>query len=143
MRSTFLRSLVLTCSFILVLPPGWCCMIPLPAPAQEGEDDTQQDKQNTPKPSPCCGCCCQAKAKAADPQAPSQPEPPPAGKCPCDERHSTAPSSPKTFAGDLLGALPLDLLDLTFCWSGAGETVTPRTASVVAPLQLLHCLWLC
>jgi hypothetical protein len=118
-------------------------MIPLRASAPEGENDTQQDEQETPKTSPCCGRCCQAKPKTADPQSPSKPEPLPSGKCPCDERHSTVPGSSKTFGGDLLCAVPLDILGFTFCGSGACLTVNFRTASVVTPLQLLHCLWLC
>src|SRR5262245_64539709 len=76
MLSPLARSLMLACGLLLVLPPGWCCMVPFRACAQEVKDgDAQQ-------PRPCCQHA-DGASKPSSPRAPEPAPPLPLAKCPC------------------------------------------------------------
>src|SRR5437868_6834476 len=106
MRSTVLRSLVLACSLLLVLPPGWCCMLAFQLSAHEAPGET-------PKPRTCCKHCRQAAPKA--PTSRPAPTPLPSGECPCNDRLSMALDAPQSYHLDLSLPAPLPLIDFAFC----------------------------
>jgi hypothetical protein len=134
MRSRFLRSLVLGCGLLLALPPGWCCTFALRA-AKQGIS------QGPPKATPCCCPCC---AKEAPPPAPTPtPAPKTPDRCPCADRHSTAPDAPKVFASDPGLVTPLPAIDLAPSWPGISALVGFRSPAAPTSSHVLNCVWLC
>ena len=131
MRSRFLRSLVLGCGLLLTLPPGWCCIFAF-RPA----------KQEAPKASPCCCPCCAKEAPqpapAPEPAAPKAPD-----RCPCADRHTTAPDAPKVFACDLGLVALVPVTDFFTSWPGVRSLVGPHSPAVPTSCHVLNCVWLC
>ena len=128
MRSRWPQYLLLACSLPLVLPAGWCCLLPLRAATPDAP----------PKARPCC-CHCTAPEKTA----PACPRPLPigSGKCPCADRHTTAPDNPQSLACDLSLPAPVVVAALTPACARARDAVgfdlPPPTDLVIALLHLL------
>ena len=132
MRSVFVRTLILACSLPLAFPLGWCCM----ASAWVVRHDAGSE---TSCPRICCGHC---TAPSTSKTPPSAPAPLPPGKCPCDERHATAPDAPKVIGGDLFVLAPLPVIDLVPAQVECDTDFSPIFISDRS-FQLLHCVWLC
>ena len=130
MRSSVARILVLSCSLILVLPQGWCCIFAF------------HSKQGAPETRPCCdSCCCNGPAKPSAPAPKPSPEAP--TKCPCSDRNSTAPNTLKVLISDLSFVASFFALDLSNCWCVARDSVAFLSPVVTSCPQLLNCVWLC
>jgi hypothetical protein len=133
MRRRFTRYLVLACSLLLALPPGWCCLLEAHTFGEIGKKRLRT----------CAACCCKDTAKGSETAPdPSAPRPP---RCPCDDRNSTSPDSA---AGKSAGAavLPIafgaaGLRPLTPV--GDGLPLLSFPAGLDTSLHLLHCIWLC
>jgi hypothetical protein len=134
MRSLFLRYLVLGCSLLLALPPGWCCIFQVQARSKEV-------KAEVPRPiGSCCGHC----RGVVKPQVPTRtPVPALPGKCPCDDRHSTTPDAHKIVGGDLLIATTDLVHDLVLSAAEAEGLAGLPVPSSDHSLRILHCVWLC
>jgi hypothetical protein len=132
MLSSFLHHLLLACGLLLALPPGWCCMLQLPK-AEE------QARPAAPKSVPCC--CCKKGAKPASPTPAPPPQRP--ARCPCADRHSTAPDAPKVIGCDLSCVAPLPTTDLAPSGTAAGHPVVFRALPSETSPHLLNCVWLC
>jgi hypothetical protein len=133
MTSLFTRLLVLACSTLLALPPGWCCLAFCHAPARTARPDAE----------PLASCCKHKTTPASPHQAP---EPLPPEECPCADRHTTAPDQRPSVLPDV--SLPAFLIPIT---SAPDLGVTSQLDAVgnvpfpfaEPPPQLLYCLWLC
>ena len=131
MRSPVLRLLVLGCGLLLALPPGWCCIFAF-----------RSVKQEAPKSSPCCCCpCCAEKAPRPAPTPTPAPKAP--DRCPCADRHTTAPDAPKVFVCDLGFVVHLPATDLSPSWPGVSSLVGPHSPAVPTSSHALNCVWLC
>lgn len=128
------RFLVLACSVLLALPPGWCCYFPICRPSAENAS-AGTDQVRT--------CC---KHHAHPSPSNQEPEPKQPFNCPCDERLSTPVEHSQAWALDL--SLPTFVAPV----ATIPELITNRyagflgeTSSLAAepPLHLLNCLWLC
>jgi hypothetical protein len=132
MRTSLLRLASLACGLLLALPPGWCCLW-MPGPACAAAAPAEAE--------PCCPCCCHP----AQPTEPATPAPAPPQRCPCADREATAPEAvkpPALQAGADLGApVPVPAL----APSAVQECLLPASSltSSSAPLNVLHCVWLC
>jgi hypothetical protein len=128
MRLFAARLLMLSCSLLLALPPGWCCIFALGT-----------IRNDAAKPAPCCRSCChQSKPTMPTPQ----PEPHKPGRCPCDDRQTTVPDSVKALHGGLAVLVALPALDPAPL--GLTVAVSDRfSLPISASPQLLHCVWLC
>jgi hypothetical protein len=134
MRSFLLRLASLTCGLLLTLPPGWCCMW-LPGPARAAAPEQSPAE-------PCCPCCCHP----AQPTEPASPAPAPAPRCPCADRDATTPEAVKPPAlqpGADLGAPAPAAAGPAPSAAPDGLPTGLRFALSSAPLNVLHCVWLC
>jgi len=125
--------LVLACSLLLALPPGWCCYFP---------------GSRTPSGKACAGtdsvrsCCSKYQAHPSN----QEPEPQQPFNCPCDERLSTPLEHSQACTLDLslpsvlapIATVPEHIANLHVGF--VGDT-SPLAAE--PPLHLLNCLWLC
>lgn len=133
MRPFLLRLASLACGLLLALPPGWCCLW-LPGPARASAAPTEVPA------GPCCPCC-NHPAQPAEPAAPAPPQ-----RCPCADREATTPEAvkpPALQAGDSL-ATPVPAAD-DLAPSAAPGGLVPASSLALpsAPLNVLHCVWLC
>jgi hypothetical protein len=128
MQTRLVRSLVFAFSLSLVLPPGWCCMVPRAA-AEEA--------------APCCGCheCAQPDETPAD-DAPA-PMPPGSNRCPCFDRQTTAPDTykPQTGYADLAALISVPTVVLPA--PHANHVERHLTSLGDQPLYLVHCFLRC
>jgi hypothetical protein len=136
MLSALLRPLVLTAGLLLLLPPGWCCLL-----AGVTQPPVSAGRSATPSEHACCGHCGSKSAKSSRPipgHVPGRD-----GKCPCGERTANAPGAPVNAGPDL--SLPAPVA-VTGCVTGF-QTVAAyeTTAAQLHPphFHLLHCVWLC
>jgi hypothetical protein len=134
MRPFLLRLASLACGLVLTLPPGWCCLwLPRPAHAAAPAD--------APAESPC-PCC----PHPAQPDEPATPAPARPQRCPCADRDATTPEPlkvPAPQAGDGLATAWPAAADLSPSPALAGSLPALSLALTSAPLNLLHCVWLC
>jgi hypothetical protein len=134
MQTVLLRLASLACGLVLTLPPGWCCWW-LPGPARAAAAPAEAPAE------PCCPCCCHP----AQPTEPATPAPAPPRRCPCADRAATTPQAvkpPALQAGDGPAAV-VPAADLA---PSAAPNVLFGAASPSlpsAPLNVLHCVWLC
>src|SRR5438270_8592029 len=89
-----IRIVVLVCSLLFALPPGWCCLLGAHTPGQLGKSTSRRCPE-------CCGGHAAETSKSAP--VPTSPRP---TKCPCDDRNSTSPDS----TGKLHGIVALPAL---------------------------------
>ncbi len=133
MRRFLLCLASLTCGLALVLPPHWCCRwLPAPAPAAAAPAEAPAE--------PCCPCC----KPPVEPAEPTTPAPVPPAPCPCADRAATTPQAvkpPALQAGDVLAVA--GPADLTPAAAPARADATPTLPVLSAPLNVLHCVWLC
>src|SRR5882724_6989143 len=128
-----LRFMVLACSLLLVLPPGWCCF------TVSGDASTDQCASTAN----ICSCCRQPSQPSPRNQDREPKEP---VNCPCDERISTPLEPAQVHVLDL--SLPSLLPPIAVTLASAGNRyfgfVGETSSHVAEPLlHLLHCLWLC
>lgn len=128
MRWFATRLLMLSCSLLLVLPPGWCCIFAI-----------RTVRNDLTKTAPSCPSCC-GKSHTSTPSPSPAPDRP--VRCPCADRQSTAPDNAKAFTVDLSVVAVLPFLDdvLTELSVIAPAATHPYLSS--SP-QILHCVWLC
>jgi hypothetical protein len=130
---SFPRFLVLACSLLLVLPPGWCCFPVWGATSLGDCADTAN----------VCSCCRHQTESSPGNQ---EPEPKQPVNCPCDERISTTVEHSQVHALDLSLPTLLAHIAVTLAPAGnrsfgfVGDTSSPAAEPL---LHLLHCLWLC
>ena len=129
-RSRLLRSLVLGCGLLLALPPGWCCIFAF-----------RSVKQEAPKASPCCCPCCAKEAPRPAPTPAPAPKAP--DRCPCADRHSTAPDAPKVFASDPGFVAPVPVIHLAPFWLGITAPAGFCPPAAATSSHVLNCVWLC
>jgi hypothetical protein len=126
------RSLMLACSLLLALPPGWCCLF-RPAPVAAAQPSP------TAKEPTCCGHC--GQRNSAPVPAPKQQQRP-LGECPCTEHHFTVPNQAEKVSTDIalvafvIAPPALSRLDV-------GEDAGLLPDPLVLPLHLVHCTWRC
>jgi hypothetical protein len=135
MRPFLLRLASLTCGLLLALPPGWCCLW-LPGPARAVAASTDAPAE------PCCPCCCHP----AQPTELPPPAPAPVPRCPCADRDATTPEAvkpPALQAGADPGAPVPAAADLSPSAAPGGSLPALSLALSSAPLNVLHCVWLC
>ena len=123
---TAVRSLMLASSLLLVLPPGWCCLLPRAA----------APKNELP---PCCRPCCDG-AKHSEPVTPA---PLPPGRCPCSDRQSIAPDVAKLVLAVPFLTAPAPALDLAVSPVAVDDLLLASGPSLDLSLHLVHCVWLC
>ncbi len=134
MRFVLMRSLILTGTFLLALPPGWCCMVPYRASTQ----------RVPPSDKPQNSACCKHHDTPSTPptrQAPKR-TPLPYGQCPCSD-HSLFTDASKVVCADLALPAPLPLIDEA---SSSATAEAPSDLPIWPldnSLQLIHCVWLC
>lgn len=123
------QKLVLCNAFLLVLPQGWCCVLPM----QAGE---------TLAPVPEAKSCCHAKT--AQPKTPAQQEEPvrPVPSC-CCEADYAAPEVAKVASPEYFALLSWALVDIDVIATPAVAANAAELPIFIPPLRLLHCLWLC
>lgn len=128
MCSYFFQVLMLGCSLLLVLPPGWCCLAAGFVP-----------RKHAVKAATCCSSCCADKALPARP-APCPHEP---GKCPCGERNGTVPDAVKVF----FDGLPATVLLFVPVCAASSDKEADWIALCPLPsfssAHLFNCVWLC
>ena len=137
--SLFLRSLALCNAFLLVLPQGWCCFLPVPTVCTD---------QALAKTTDCCHCSnsAQQKPEASDdvkqePKAPT-PEPVKPVTCCCQPDALAGPNG-ENVRLDLGPAVPLIATAPDLASVGNAGQTSFGSHSHSPPLQLLHCVWLC
>jgi hypothetical protein len=134
MVPTLVRVLALQCGMLLLLPPGWCCLL---------AHLTQPHATHTSaKPKPACCACCGGEHDSPSAPAPDH-VPGREGKCPCGERAATAPGASVNAGPDLMLPAPGAV---TGCDTAApaGPACEPPAAYSAPPhYHLLNCVWLC
>lgn len=133
--SLLLRSLVVCNAFLLALPQGWCCFLPVPTGCPD---------QTPAKAADCCPCGDGAKQKPTTPKSAPTPEPDKPCKtcCYCQPATFTGPSSEKVHH-DLGLAAPFIISTFDAALHIAPDLTACGYRSHSPPLQLLHCVWLC
>jgi hypothetical protein len=135
MRNRALRSLVLACSLLLVLPQGWCCML-----ASQMATTTATA---TPIPVSARGCCdCCKQDTQSKPQS-DKPFAPPASSCCCSDQQALPASVVSIEQPDagLIFVAVLPLLDsLLPLGSVIGDAVFHPPAY---QRHVFKCVWLC
>lgn len=133
MRSVIPRALILACSTLLVLPPGWCCLL---------------GRGYCCGPRPTAGCSCAAKTAEASAcycrEKSGPPRQPPApAKARCCERDLTVGTKVERPSSDAALAGPSAAASLLSEFAASSVTLLV-TSSLSSPrLHLLHCVWLC
>jgi hypothetical protein len=128
------QHLVLACSLLLALPPGWCCYFP------GGRTYSENACAGTVNVRSCC------KNQAHPAPSNQEPEPKQPFNCPCDERLSTPLEHSQACALDIalptlvapVAAIPALLGNRCVGFVGATSSRAGEP-----PLHLLNCLWLC
>jgi hypothetical protein len=133
MRGRFVQIVVLACSFVLVLPPGWSCALGAGpcCEATTGADEVEKADADT-----CC--CCSRSGDERREESPAKPSPPRQSEC-CEWQPTTT-VKPVQHAIDLSVTGQLHFLELE---PMRGVVVADRAAPLSRPLQVLHCIWLC
>jgi hypothetical protein len=127
------QALMLGTALLLALPPGWCCKL-LP-----------QAGNTLPAPASRCACCADHSAPLSHTCPTLQqdaPSPERAFVCCCPADNALREGSDTTRA-DLssLSLPPVTCAGMTLVAALIARSQIPFPAS--APLQLLHCVWLC
>jgi hypothetical protein len=140
MKGRVLRSLVIAISLLLVVPPGWCCMVPVHAATAT---DAKATATVPMKPAGCRGCC--KHETQPQPGPADTPSGPPPGHCCCIDRLTGLPSpagAEKAGLGFAFAApLPhaVSVPPLVRFIEEAASVVHPPTRQ----LHILKCVWLC
>ena len=123
----FVRSLVLCNAFLLALPQGWCCFVPVPSACPN----------EAPANAKCSHCSRDVKH---EPSAPT-PEPAKPDKVCCCQSDTLAGLNAEKFQLDPGLVAPV---------SAAADIPLPNRSAEIArchllspPLHLVHCVWLC
>lgn len=134
MRFSFTRSLVVACSLLLALPPGWCCFAFHALPAAD-----RVTAANVPP-------CCKHKLHANSSTSQQVPRPLQHGECPCDDRVSTPADDHHGYTPDLSVSVLQAVSATVPAVLGTTHHVDGRDVSdpIAAPsLRILHCHWTC
>lgn len=129
------------CTALLVLPPGWCCFVPVTLPVSVSSNE------ETPAP-PQPDCCCCHETPATGPSTPQdgkghKGEPTQPRQC-CCAPHDTILSKHPQPAVDEVAAVAVSPVPVD-------RPAAPTTAAPVGghpvfeapPLQIVYCVWLC
>lgn len=139
MHSRLMHTLALAGGLLLALPPGWCCMVGPWGSAQKAGS-------RAAVPASCCGqcgSCCRTSQVPVEPAGPAPPQAPlPPAKCPCGDRHATAPDGPKVVTGDLVLLAP-PTIESAPAWCASERIVLSPVFYSDLSLQVLHRVWLC
>jgi hypothetical protein len=142
MRSRVRRSLVLVCSFLLVLPPGWCCHLVATACCQ---DPSIPDEAPAPvKHSEDC-CCCPEKQAPETPlpvPKPARPTLPCKQPC-CWERLPVTTLGSKTPTPDPGGVSFVMPAAEPILSTHLAEAASREVRDALPSLHVLHCVWRC
>jgi hypothetical protein len=126
--------LALAGSFLLLLPPGWCCR----AIASECHGSSCAAGASR-SPSPKAGCCHhQQSAKSEESPAPTKPVVPA-----CCERQPTMASDSRWQLPDLAVAPMVPAIEATRTIPSARDGVDSCLVFPANSLHVLHCVWLC
>lgn len=123
-----IRLLVTVCSLVLVLPQGWCCIVPAPGTAQITKDC-------------CCSCCRPTTPTPA--QGRGGPTQLPKKTCPCAERvtiKSSTASDLDVGPATLAQAAPNARVP---CLSGSARFADAGFLPPREQRHILHCVWRC
>src|SRR5262249_2346050 len=125
------RSLALSCSLIVALPPGWCCVTP---PGSTSKASTGS--------APSHHCCVREKCGDSPSQSPT-PAPQPCERCPCMDRDLSTPEQSRTSDMALTPAPFVALPELPNLLIASRDFGQPTTQIATNPLHVLNCTWLC
>jgi hypothetical protein len=135
MLAAILRPLALCCGMLLLLPPGWCCLL-----AQLARPCAAAGLSAKPKRA-CCGHC---GGKRDNLPAPASDHVPGRdGKCPCGERLATAPAVPESAGSGLALPAPVAVAPSDTTAPAAVTCETPAEHSDPPHYHVLNCVWLC
>lgn len=140
MRKGIARSLIFTCSLLLALPQGWCCLFALQTEkTATAKEDTATTHAKSTKA--CCPCCAQNPDPERGPK--DKPSGPSKRVCCCPDRDATLSSSSsieKADSGFLVLLPPLDPVapTLTLVEEVVSNLLLPTLA-----LHVVNCVWLC
>jgi hypothetical protein len=137
MKGVTLNSLVLASSLVLLLPPGWCCFVPLPVIT--GVAKAAEQCRGGCRQAGRCKVSCKGKGKA--PVQPPLPAPP----CPycCYEPDWLKPAPPEQVGADRSSvalAAPIDRPPAPTVLRHPLDLSLPDPSP---PLHILKCVWLC
>lgn len=126
-----LRSLVVCCTLVVALPPGWCCAVEsLLNPSLYRESANRQT----------CSCCPKCRSNMP---TPAKPMPAPPQRCPCLDRDLTTPDTPVKpdlgAANSMMVVLPVPDFALSQLLIAPD---CPDSRVSVSP-HILNCRWLC
>jgi hypothetical protein len=152
MGSRVVRSLVLTCSLLLALPQGWCCLFAChrakPTTSMPPVSVAAEMKDIPGDAGGGCPLCTNQSAPSSDPtdkRAPAdKPSAPCNSICSCADRHATLPATPSVEQVDeafVLFLLPLAPATLSVGQRAAVDGTDLPPPSL--PLHVLNCVWLC
>jgi hypothetical protein len=125
-----IQALAAVMTVLLVLPQGWCCLVPRLLPkAKEAE-------------AACCCCHTQPEApKPSEDPKPSEPSEPFA--CCCEPREAT-PDQPAGIDSQPLPIAILPTIELSPAEiSFVSASVNRNCVTADPPLHILLCVWLC
>jgi hypothetical protein len=127
MSALLVRILVLSTAFFLVLPPGWCCIVP-----------SRSVQKTPPKTVACCHCKAEKETQHSTPSpAPLHP-----AKS-CCQWDSTVPPSSKTLTLDWTLAVVILTSDVfSHCFSARGDLCF-ASPFLYQSLHILQCVWRC
>ena len=138
MRGVIPRALVLACGVLLVLPPGWCCLLARGACCGHRPVVESASRKGCPcaaKEGTSSSCCCREKSN------PPRQTPIPANSR-CCVRDLTVAKIERP-AGDAALVGPADLCASVTDSTASNLTPISPAAPSSPPLHLLHCVWLC
>lgn len=145
MRTLAVYLMAFACSFSLVLPSGWCCLLNSGCCSTAGETGTTATPEEKPLP-----CCRGAKAHQQDQQgtnpnpalkAPPQRSQTPPPECRCQERLATA--AKEKHSGVELGISSTSLAQVFAPAPVASHDPVFPTIFASPPFYILECVWLC
>jgi hypothetical protein len=134
MGTRVLRSLLTACCLVLMLPPGWCGLVPTPAAGAKAEAAKKA-------PGACCEPC-PCKRQRKPPPGSSRPAPPPC-RCYCYDLDWLKPPAPEKAEADLSPAAfvaPADCLPTYDVLRHDRDLSLPVPSP---PPHVLKCVWLC
>jgi hypothetical protein len=129
------RSLVLASTALFVLPPGWCCFVPL------GKAVAELCAPEAPAFASVNACCHRPISLPVQPA--QEPRPVPANAdCCCSDRMVAEPDSTITFDRDVTVVCWL-VAFAPLCNEAHEEVVVSERQPLPLALHILHCVWLC
>jgi len=141
MGQRFSQLLLLTCSLLLVLPPGWCCY------TWSARCCAKQQASGADLPKTAATSCCHKEEDSASQpgqpsSVPAKPSSPTPDSC-CCEHQPTLPTSNDSSWSIPVFALATLTPDFAPIDLQPYRTVERAGFQTLPLLHLLHCVWLC